>query len=132
MDIQQFQQLIHRAATAEEMVCIAQCYTEGQVVRDPVAAEAWLLRAVELEDPVWSVRAMGDLARLLGRTEILSDQDLEQILRELPNARGPDRLTLLELQKLATEKQILQFETKTRCNCMNNMLQSNKKELEKK
>lgn len=105
MDIRQLQALIDKADSAEEMVTVGRAYMNGYPLSDPVAAEAWLLRAVALEDPVWSVRAMGFLAKLLGQAEVLSDEDLSEILSELPTAQGQHRVTLLELLKLSSKRQ---------------------------
>lgn len=101
MQTQPLQALIQRAASAEEMVTVARAYMGDGPLTDPVAAEGWLLRAVAMEDSVWSVRAMGILAKLLGRTQVIPDEDLAQILRELPNAKGQERQMLLELLKLS-------------------------------
>ena len=105
MEIHQMQALIDGADTAEKMDAVGRAYQEGALLRDEVAAEAWLLRAVEQGDPVGSVKAMGSLARLLGKPEPLTDEDYLDIRRRLPTAEGQERQTLLALLELASHRQ---------------------------
>ncbi len=100
------QQLICQAKTPEEMITIAQAYLDGQILRDPVAAEAWLMKAIEAEDPVQSPKAMGILAaQVLGVSRVLPDQDYLDICRRAQTAVGRERQELLALLSLATEEQ---------------------------
>lgn len=92
--------------TPPAMISVAQSYLRGDILRDPVAAEAWLLRAVAAEDALISPRAMGLLATKLWQIkEPLSDADYLQMRRRVKDARGAERQTLLELLKLASERQ---------------------------
>ncbi|MBE6925142.1 MAG: hypothetical protein E7466_07920 [Ruminococcaceae bacterium] len=100
MDTGQLQALIHSADTAEKMHAIAQSYLEGTVLQDSVAAEAWLLRAIELGDSVESVRAMGTLAKLLGKTQILPPSELPELRRRLETATGQEKILLEALLEL--------------------------------
>lgn len=116
MERENMQQLIDAAKTPEEMIAVAQAYLDGRLLRDPVAAEAWLMKAIEAEDPVQSPRAMGILAvRILGASRVLTDQDYLDIRRRARTAVGRERQELLALLSLATEEQINLDETSFRC-----------------
>ena len=110
MNIIQMQQRIDAAQSAADSIAVAQAYLDGAVLRDMVAAEAWLMRAVEMEDPLESTRAMGILAeRILGK-EPLSEQDCRDIRADAETARGREREALLALLELASSGQKAQTE----------------------
>lgn len=106
MDIETMQLLIDRGSDPKTMLAIAKGYLDGAVLRDTVAAEAWLMRAIEAEDPLESPKAMAVLAsEILGKGEILSDQDYLDIRRRTQTAVGQERETLLGLLELGSERQ---------------------------
>lgn len=106
MDVTAMQALIDRGSHPKDMTAIALAYLDGAVLRDPVAAEAWLMRAIEAEDPLESPKAMAVLAsRILGKGEPLPDQDYLDILRQARTAQGQERETLLALLDLGSERQ---------------------------
>lgn len=106
MDIETMQLLIDRGNDPKAMLTIARGYLDGTVLRDKVAAEAWLMRAIEAEDPLESPKAMALLAsRVLGKGEILSDQDYLDIRRRSRTAVGQEREVLLSLLELGSERQ---------------------------
>lgn len=110
MNIIQMQQRIDTAQSVADSIAVAQAYLDGAVLRDTVAAEAWLMCAIEMEDPLESTRAMGILAeRILGK-EPLSEQDCRDIRVDAETARGREREALLALLELASQGQKAQTE----------------------
>lgn len=106
MNIATMQLLIDRGSNPKTMLAIAQRYLEGTVLRDKVAAEAWLMRAIEAEDPLESPKAMALLAsKILGKGEILSDPDYLDIRRQSRIALGQEQEVLLGLLELGSERQ---------------------------
>ena len=106
MDISQMQLQIHTAKSAAAMISVAQAYLDGEVLHDPVAAEAWLMRAIETEDFLEAPKAMSILAgRILKKKEILSDSDYQDILSRLQTADDQEREALLALLKLGSQRQ---------------------------
>lgn len=105
MNAKQLQRLLDMDSPPA-MLAAAKSYLRGDVLHDPIAAEAWLLRAVAAEDAKISPRAMGLLAtRLWQIEEPLSDADYLDMCRRLQQTQGEERRTLLELLKLASERQ---------------------------
>lgn len=122
--IDQMQRQIDRAAAPEQMLAVAKAYLIGQVLRDMVAAEAWLMRVIEMEDAQTASEAMGLLAReILGRTEVLSDQDYLDILARVETASDSERQELLALLELGTQRQKFGISTEKRCKYNDNMIQ---------
>lgn len=118
MDIPQMQQRIDAAESAAAMIAVAEGYLDGEVLRDPVAAEAWLMRAIETEDPVQAPKAMAVLAaRILKKAEVLSDSDYQDIRRQARTAAGQERDALLGLLALGSRRQ------KNMAECDDNELQ---------
>lgn len=106
MDIPKMQQRIDAAESAAAMIAVAEGYLDGEVLRDPVAAEAWLMRAIETEDPVQAPKAMAVLAaRILKKEEVLSDSDYQDIRRRFQTAAGQEREALLALLALGSQRQ---------------------------
>ncbi|MDO5153411.1 MAG: hypothetical protein Q4D50_08620 [Eubacteriales bacterium] len=116
MEKEKMQKLIDSGNTPEAMIAVAQAYLDGGVLRDPVAAEGWLMKAIEAGDPVQSPKAMGILAvRVLGKDRVLSDADYRDIQRCVQSAEGAERQELLALLTLASEEQKVFEETDFRC-----------------
>jgi len=91
----ELQHQIDACMTAEDMVAIARQYLEGTVIRDPVAAHAWLMRAMEADDPVWSARAMGILAReILGVNQVIPKAEAETLRALAEHAEGKEKREL--------------------------------------
>ena len=106
MDVKRIQQEIDGACSAAKMLAVARSYLDGDVLRDTVAAEAWLMRAIMREEPLDSVKAMAVWAReILGATEPLSDADYLDIRRQAQSAAGREREELEALLALASSRQ---------------------------
>ena len=105
MTAEELQRHIDNAGSAKDMVVIAKAYLDGSVLYDPTAAEAWLLRAIETEDPVVSAEAMGLLAECILCKPAIPPQDAREIAARLETAQGEERETLLALQRLVKEKE---------------------------
>ena len=66
--------------TAKDMRKIAESYLRGDVLRDEVAAEAWLSRVIACEDGKESMIAMVLLAKeILGKERAVSEEDRAEI-----------------------------------------------------
>lgn len=92
--------------TAKEMRKIGQSYLRGDVLKDEVAAEGWLMKAVETEDREEAPIAMALIAKeILKKEQIFSDMDYLQMKEEAENAEGEKRTELELLLEFATEKQ---------------------------
>lgn len=116
MEKEKMQKLIDSGETPEAMIAVAQAYLDGGVLRDPVAAEGWLMKAIEAGDPVQSSKAMGILAvRVLGKNQVLTDEDYRDIRYRAQTAVGRERQELLALLSLASEEQKFFEETYFRC-----------------
>lgn len=118
MKTTEMQALIDHCGGPADMIAIARGYLDGAVLRDFVAAEAWLMKAIEAEEPQESPKAMALLAhRILGREAVLSDEDYQDIHRRADTAEGREREELLALLELGSERQkTLCTVTKKRCN----------------
>jgi len=103
MDSLSMQALIDTCDTPADMIGIAQAYLNGAVLRDKVAAEAWLMKAIEAEDPAESPRAMAVLARSILHRPMLTREDAEDIRRQARTAQGEQRQQLLDLLALNEE-----------------------------
>ena len=87
------------------MLEIAEAYIDGEILQDKVAAEAWLAKAIMLEDAT-SILAMGILCReILGKEEVLSDEDYKDIYLEYQMAGTKGKKELEELLSLSTDAQ---------------------------
>ncbi len=100
MDVLSMQAMIDTGDTPAAMTDIAEAYLNGAVLRDTVAAEAWLMKAIEAEDPLESPRAMAVLAKSILHRPMLTRQDAEDIRRRAQTAQGEQRRQLLELLEL--------------------------------
>ncbi len=103
MNLSTMQEMIDRCATPAEMTAIAEAYLDGAVLRDTVAAEAWLMKAIEAEDPAESPRAMAVLAKSILHRPMLTQEDAEDIRRRAETATGAQRQPLLDLLDLNDE-----------------------------
>lgn len=103
MNLSTMQALIDHCDSPADMIGIAQAYLNGAVLRDTVAAEAWLMKAIEAEDPVESPRAMAVLAKSILRRPMLTREDAEDIRRRAETAQGEQRQQLLDLLALNDE-----------------------------
>lgn len=103
MNLSTMQALIDRCNSPADMIGIAQAYLNGAVLRDTVAAEAWLMKAIGAEDPVESPRAMAVLAKSILRRPMLTREDAEDIRRRAETAQGEQRQQLLDLLALNDE-----------------------------
>lgn len=102
MKLQQLQNLIDQGQTLEEMMCIAEAYLGKGPIRDPTAAQAWLMRVIEAEDPIRSPQAMVLLAReILHTAPVFSEDDLTDIRAHLNMEKDPEKSQLQYLLKLA-------------------------------
>ena len=101
MKTAELQRLIDGCAAPADMTAIARSYLEGTVIRDMVAAEAWLMKAIAADDPVHSPLAMGILTReILGKDRVIPEQEIPVLRSRLKNAVGREREELEALLKL--------------------------------
>ena len=101
MNPAELQKRIDSCTTPEDMTFIALAYLDGAVLRDPVAAESWLLRAIDGDDPVWSPAAMGILARrILGKEQLFSPGELRALRRRAEQAADREKVELEALLDL--------------------------------
>lgn len=78
--------------TAAEMRSIGEAYLHGDVLYDPIAAEAWLMKAVEMEDMMESPKAMALLVEeIMGKKQVISKQDYQDIKRDWEQAKGQEK-----------------------------------------
>ncbi len=103
MDILSMQTMIDTGNTPAAMTAIAEAYLNGAVLRDTVAAEAWLMKAIEAEDPLESPRAMAVLAKSILHRPMLTREDAEDIRCRAQTAQGEQQRQLLEMLKLNDE-----------------------------
>lgn len=103
MNISTMQAMIDTCDSPADMTGIAEAYLNGAVLRDTVAAEAWLMKAIEAEDPAASPRAMAVLARSILHRPLLTREDAEDIRRQAETAQGEQRQQLLDLLALNSE-----------------------------
>ena len=70
------------------MLQIGKSYLHGEVIKDPVAAKAWLERILEQGESPQAVKAMELLGReVLKKDRILSEEDYEAICKDVKNLR---------------------------------------------
>ena len=87
------------------MLEIATAYIKGEIIQDKVAAEAWLTKAIALEDAT-SILAMGMLCHeILGKEDVLSDEDYKDIYLEYKMAGANRKKELEQLLSLGTDAQ---------------------------
>jgi len=86
--------------TPEDMRKIAEAYLRGDVLRDLVAAEGWLMKTIECEDGKESMIAMVLLAReVLGKERAVSEKDLSALRDAYEKSMGNEQETYLYIQK---------------------------------
>lgn len=101
METEKLQKRIDGCTDAQDMLAIARAYLSGNPVYDPVAAEAWLNKAIQTGDPVYAPQAMGLLAReILGKEQIFPDSEMEELRRRMEIAQGEEKQELEELLSL--------------------------------
>lgn len=102
MEIEELQCMIDRAdASPELMLEIGRAYADGEILRDPTASEAWLLRAAASGNNIPAAKAMELLLRKKESAEkMISDQDYAVIYEDWKNAEGEERAYLEYLLKL--------------------------------
>lgn len=88
MTKEEFQKKIDKPAkSSKDMREIGEAYISGEVLRDPVAAEGWLMKVIEGEDQVEAAYAMKRLAvDLLGKETVISHEDYLEIKKDLEHA----------------------------------------------
>ena len=107
MTKEKLQKMISQAEHRPEyMRRIGESYLRGDVLRDIVAAEGWLLKAIETEDAKEAPIAMAIYVKeILKKEQILSDEDYIQIKEEYESATGKKKAELETLLDFATLKQ---------------------------
>lgn len=107
MKKKKLQEMINKPdCSPKRMRMIGESYIRGEILYDPVAAEAWLMLAVRQGESEEAVRAMELIARVLHRQEkVLSDEDYVDIWRELQKADPKRQKYLEKLLELGTEAQ---------------------------
>jgi len=106
MERAHLQRMIDGRKDVRQMLEIAVSYLDGTVIRDPVAAEAWLMKVINADDPSVSPEAMVILAtRILGKNQIITEEDYQYMLRSLQTAGDRERLELETLLRLVENDQ---------------------------
>lgn len=91
---------------ARQMIEIGQSYLRGDVLKDEVAAEGWLMKAIDTEDREEAPIAMEILIKeILKREQVLSDGDYLQMRKEYEVAEGEKKKELELFLSFATDKQ---------------------------
>jgi len=103
----ELQKMIEQAERRPEyMRRIGEAYIRGDVLKDEVAAESWLMKAIETEDTKEASLAMELYVKeILKKEQILSDKDYLQIKEEYESAAGEKKAELEILLNFATLKQ---------------------------
>ena len=85
---------------------IGESYLRGDILKDKVAAESWLIKAIETEDKKEALLAMElYVKKILEKEQILSDRDYLQIREKYKFATGEKKSELEMLLNFATLKQ---------------------------
>lgn len=100
------QQMIDHSENHQRMMLeIGKWYLEGTVLKDFTAAEAWLTRAMNMEENALSVQAMELIGhRITGKVQILTDEDYRTIQKRLSDAPEEESEYLRALEKLGREE----------------------------
>lgn len=103
MTKEELQERIDRNNTSpENMRRIAESYLKGDVVRDLVAAEAWLMKVIEQEDMEESPLAMALLIKeVMGREQVMTEQEYLEIKKDIETAEGLEKERLENLLEIA-------------------------------
>ena len=102
MTAHRLQTLIRNAEKPPDMMAVAKAYLGQGPVKDPVAAEAWLMRIMEKNDPEYAPRAMVLLAQeILHSDVIFTDADIESFRQNLVHAANDEKRELEILLSLA-------------------------------
>ena len=103
----ELQKMIEQADRRPEyMRRIGESYIRGDVLKDEVAAESWLMKAIETEDAKEALLAMELYVKeILKKEQVLSDKDYIKIKEEYESATGEKRAELEILLDFATLKQ---------------------------
>ena len=103
----ELQKMIEQADRRPEyMRRIGESYIRGDVLKDEVAAESWLMKAIETEDAKEALLAMELYVKeILKKEQVLSDKDYIKIKEEYESATGEKRAELETLLDFATLKQ---------------------------
>lgn len=90
MTKKEFQKKIDKSEkSSKEMREIGEAYIEGEVLKDLVAAEGWLMKVIEGEDQIEAAYAMRRIAvDILGKETVISNEDYLEIKKELEHADG--------------------------------------------
>lgn len=104
---EELQKMINQANDRPEyMRRIGESYLRGDVLKDKVAAESWLIKAIKTEDAKEAPIAMAIYVKeILEKEQILSDEDYIQIKEEYELATGEKKAELEILLNFATLKQ---------------------------
>lgn len=107
MTREELQKMINQSDKhARQMREIGQCYLRGDVLKDEVAAEGWLMKAIDSEDREEALIAMEILIKeILKKEQVLSDGDYLQMKKEYATAKGEKKKELELLLSFATDKQ---------------------------
>lgn len=90
--------------TPEDMRKIAESYLRGDVLRDLVAAEGWLMKAIESEDGRESMVAMILLVReILKKEHAISEADHKELEKAFAEGTKEEREKLLYIMQAIRE-----------------------------
>ena len=110
MTREQLQKLIDKTnLTAKEMRFIGEAYLRGDVIKDKVAAEGWLMKVVEREEPIESALAMLLIGKeILGVEQVISEKDYEDMKIELEMSEKNEELEMLTKIRCKHNEKMLQ------------------------
>ena len=99
LEKKELQKLIDKEEkTPEEMRIIGESYLRGDVLRDNMAAEAWLQKVIDSGDSKDSIIAMTLLMReIYGIDNVISEKDYQTMQEELNNCKEEDRGKVKEM-----------------------------------
>jgi hypothetical protein len=106
MEQAELQKLISKENhSQQEALHIGESYLHGEVLKDLVAAEAWLLRVLDMGETEATVRAMELLQQEVWKEKsTLEKQDIQTIQQELTSAEGERKRYLEALLKMISQK----------------------------
>lgn len=97
----------HSDNDQKQMLEIGKSYLNGVVLRDLTAAEAWLTKAMHMEENALAVQAMELIGHhIAGREQILTDEDYQLILGQFSDPGGMDNEYWKALRNLGREERL--------------------------
>ena len=97
----------HSDNDQKQMLEIGKSYLNGVVLKDLTAAEAWLTKAMNVEENALAVQAMELIGyHIAGREQILTDEDYQMILEKFSDPGEMDNEYLKALRNLGWDERL--------------------------